>query len=235
MAALAGGCNVIDTSTNYMDGDSERLVGSVLADLVKAGELRRDEVVVVSKIGYVQGQNLKTAESREQAGRPYPDVVKYGDGIWHCIHPEFLADQLAQSLDRLGLSALDVCLLHNPEYFLSAAAHQGARQLTELREEFYTRLTTAFAYLETQVAAGRLQYYGVSSNTVTLPGSDPDAVSLSRILDAARLAAARAVRRPLGPRVFRAGALRRNNGLPLCAYACQRFPAPATKRAGCDC
>ena len=192
MAALAGGCNVIDTSTNYMDGDSERLVGSVLADLVKAGELRRDEVVVVSKIGYVQGQNLKTAESREQAGRPYPDVVKYGDGIWHCIHPEFLADQLAQSLDRLGLSALDVCLLHNPEYFLSAAAHQGARQLTELREEFYTRLTTAFAYLETQVAAGRLQYYGVSSNTVTLPGSDPDAVSLSRILDAARLAAARA-------------------------------------------
>jgi len=77
----------------------------------------REEVIVVSKIGYVQGQNLKQAEAREQAGRPYPDMVKYGEGIWHCIHPEYLADQLTLSLDRLGLATLDVCLLHNPEYF----------------------------------------------------------------------------------------------------------------------
>ncbi|MFO0705499.1 MAG: aldo/keto reductase [Nitrospira sp.] len=191
-AALTGGCNVIDTSTNYMDGDSERLVGSVLTELVKAGEVGRDEVVVVSKIGYVQGQNLKSAETREQAGRPYPEVVKYGDGIWHCIHPEFLADQLAQSLDRLGLSTLDVCLLHNPEYFLSAAAHQGSRDVTALRDEFYGRLTKAFSYFESQVAAGRIQCYGVSSNTVTSAEHDPESTSLSRMLDAARLAATQA-------------------------------------------
>ena len=117
--ALREGVNLIDTSTNYMDGDSERLIGSVLGELFKNGELTREEVIVISKIGYVQGQNLKQAEMREQAGRPYPDMVKYGEGIWHCIHPEYLADQLTLSLDRLGLATLDVCLLHNPEYFLS--------------------------------------------------------------------------------------------------------------------
>ncbi len=187
--AVAAGCNLIDTSTNYMDGDSERLVGSVLAELVKAGSLAREHIVVVSKIGYVQGQNLKLAETREKSGRPYPDMVKYGEGIWHCLHPEFLADQLTLSLDRLGLATLDVCLLHNPEYFLSEAAHRKARDLVALREAFYDRLLRAFVYFEEQVAAGRLQYYGVSSNTVTSPADHPEATSLSRMLDAARAAA----------------------------------------------
>lgn len=48
-------------------------------------------------------------------------MVKYGDEIWHCLHPEYLEEQLTLSLDRLGLQTLDVCLLHNPEYFLSDA------------------------------------------------------------------------------------------------------------------
>jgi aryl-alcohol dehydrogenase-like predicted oxidoreductase len=187
--ALRGGCNVIDTSTNYMDGDSERLVGSVLADLVKSGEIAREEIIVVSKIGYVQGQNLAQAQAREKSGRPYPEMVKYGEGIWHCLHPEFLADQLAASLDRLGLESLDVCLLHNPEYFLSQGKMNGRDQLAGRRDEFYRRLREAFRYMESQVAAGRLRYYGVSSNTVIAAADDPEATSLSRMLDAAREAA----------------------------------------------
>jgi uncharacterized protein YyaL (SSP411 family)/aryl-alcohol dehydrogenase-like predicted oxidoreductase len=187
--ALRASCNVLDTSTNYMDGDSERAVGTVLAELIASGEIRREEVVVVSKIGYVQGENLKLAEAREHSGRPYPDMVKYGDGIWHCIHPEFLADQLALSLDRLGLLTLDVCLLHNPEYFLSEATHRGKQDLAALRAEFYHRLEQAFTYCESQVAAGRLQYYGVSSNTVTAPAASPEATSLASMLEAAQAAA----------------------------------------------
>jgi hypothetical protein len=187
--ALRTSCNVIDTSTNYMDGDSERLVGSVIAELAAAGEVRREEVVIVSKIGYVQGQNLKLAEAREKAGRPYPDMVKYGDGVWHCIHPEFLADQLTLSLDRLGLTTLDICLLHNPEYFLSEALHRGRPDLRQLRNRFYDRLARAFAYFESQITAGRLQYYGVSSNTVASPADDPQATSLARMLEAAESAA----------------------------------------------
>ena len=161
------GVNLIDTSTNYMDGDSERLVGSVLRELIKSGELTREEVIVVSKIGYVQGHNLKQAEAREQGGRPYPDMVKYGEGIWHCIHREYLADQLTLSMDRLGLATLDVCLLHNPEYFLSEAAHRDGADLIVTRDAFYRRIEQAFTFFESQVAVGLIRYYGVSSNTVT--------------------------------------------------------------------
>lgn len=189
LKALRAGVNVIDTSSNYADGDSERLVGLVLTDLIKQGEAAREEIVVVSKIGYVQGQNLKLAEAREKAGKPYPEMVKYGEGIWHCLHPEFLADQLDLSLDRLGLQTVDVLLLHNAEYFLSDAAHRMDKDLDRLRNEFYRRLQTAFNYLERQVQAGRIQYYGVSSNTCTAEPNDPEATSLSRMLDSAQAAA----------------------------------------------
>jgi hypothetical protein len=190
--ALQEGCNLIDTSTNYADGGSERLVGSVLTELTEQGTIAREEIVVVSKIGYVQGQHLKQAEAREKAGKPYPEMVKYGEGIWHCLHPEFLADQLDLSLDRLGLDTLDVCLLHNPEYFLSDAKHRGEKNLSALREQFYGRLLAAFVFFETQVAAGRLGCYGVSSNSSTAEPDDPEATSLSLMLEAATAAARKA-------------------------------------------
>jgi aryl-alcohol dehydrogenase-like predicted oxidoreductase len=116
-------------------------------------------------------------------------MVKYMDGCWHCVHPQWLADQLARSLARLGLDTLDVCLLHNPEYFFSDAAHRGpVRDLAALRDEFYRRLGAAFAFLEGEVRAGRIRWYGVSSNSVTAPAGETEATSLSRMLDAARAA-----------------------------------------------
>ena len=194
--ALQDGCNLIDTSTNYADGGSERLVGVVLKDLITKQVLSRNEVIVVSKIGYVQGNNLTRAEAREQAGNPFPEMVKYGKGIWHCLHPVFLEEQLMLSLDRLALETLDVCLLHNPEYFLSDAKNRQLSidpiRLEDLRQEFYRRLQQAFVYLESQIAAGRLQYYGVSSNTCTAKPDNPEATSLSRMLKAAEAAAKQA-------------------------------------------
>ena len=193
MKAVREGCNLIDTSTNYADGDSERLVGSVIQELLSEKEVTRDNVIVVSKIGYVQGKNLQTAKTREQAGRAYPEMVQYGEDIWHCLHPEFLDDQLTGSLDRLGLATLDVCLLHNPEYFLSDAKQRklivDASTLDELRTEFYRRIEQAFVYFEQQVDAGRIQFYGVSSNTSTAGPDDPEATSLSHMLEAAQRAA----------------------------------------------
>ena len=170
--ALRSGCNVVDTSTNYTDGGSERLVGAVLADLTKSGALRRDEVIVVSKAGYVQGHNLELAKEREAAGNPFPDMVKYADGVWHCLHPEFLRDQLARSRDRLQVETLDACLLHNPEYYLTDAHERSHGTLEKRRQEFDRRIRDAFAFLEAEVAAGRIAAYGVSSNTCVRPADD---------------------------------------------------------------
>jgi hypothetical protein len=213
--ALVSGANLIDTSTNYTDGGSERLVGAVVNELVGSGKRRREEIVVVSKIGYVQGSNLSLAQEREAAGRPFPEMVKYMDGCWHCLHPEFLQDQLDRSLARLGLQTLDVCLLHNPEYFFSDAK-RGLGPLAALRDEFYRRMMEAFRVFEGQVAAGTIRWYGVSSNTATAPAADPEATSLTRMLLAAREAGGvdhhfRVLQLPMN--LFEAGGvLEHNNG-----------------------
>src|SRR3954463_575224 len=102
------GCNLIDTSTNYTDGGSERLIGEVLTAEHTAHRLRREDVVVVSKVGYVQGQNLLLAAAARRDGQPFPEMVEYQDGCWHCVHPRWLADQLERSLTRLRLQTLDV-------------------------------------------------------------------------------------------------------------------------------
>src|SRR5690606_10366323 len=139
--------------------------------------------------GYLQGAALERARRREREGRPYPEVVKVSDDLWHCIHPEWIDQELARSLKRLGLETLDVCLLHNPEYFLTHAARSGAASPQSDREELYRRMQAAFARLEEHVQRGRLRYYGVSSNTAAAPAGDPEATDLARMLQAAELAA----------------------------------------------
>lgn len=214
--ALDHGCTLIDTSTNYTDGGSESLVGAVLTERDGRAPGARQRIVTVSKIGYVQGRNLDLAMEREREGRPFPEMVRYMDGCWHCIHPQFLRDQLMRSLLRLRAERLDVCLLHNPEYFLSDAAHRDIGDLETTRREFYRRVEDAFAFFEEQVRGGILGAYGVSSNTVVAAADGAETTSLSRFLEAARAAGGaehhfRVVQWPMN--LFEGGAaLERNTG-----------------------
>lgn len=178
--AITHGINLIDTSANYTDGASERLVGQVLESLVHEKRLQREQVVVVSKVGYLQGLNFALSEQRKKEGRPFPDLVPYAPQLEHCIHPEFVADQLERSLKRLQLETLDVLLLHNPEYYLGWAARQEIDQETA-RSTFYKRIESAFRHLEQEVARGRIQAYGISANTFVAGADEAEFVSLEHI------------------------------------------------------
>ncbi len=182
--ALCEGINLIDTSSNYADGGSESLVGEVLEKLITSGELSRDNIVVVSKVGYLQGQNYDLSQKRKQEGRPFPELVEYGEGLEHCIHPEFLRDQLNRSLDRLKLKTLDFYLLHNPEYYLEWAQKKGHAPAA-VRTEYYGRIRKAFEYLEEEVVRGRIRYYGVSSNSFPAAADQADFTCLATLWDIA--------------------------------------------------
>lgn len=182
--ALQQGVNLVDTSANYADGSSEELVGAVLRRLHDEGTVPREAVVVVSKGGYIQGQNYEISQQRQAAGRGWPDLVRYGPGLEHSIHPAFLEDQITRSLQRLQMETLDAYLLHNPEYYLSWAKREGQGQHAA-RDEYARRLRLAFAYLEEEVSRGRIRWYGVSSNTFPAPATDPDHTSLARLWEMA--------------------------------------------------
>jgi aryl-alcohol dehydrogenase-like predicted oxidoreductase len=135
-------------------------------------------------VGYLQGRNYALSRERRQQGNPFPELVEYGEGLEHCIHPEFLRDQLSRSLERLNLETLDFYLLHNPEYYLEWAYKTG-QPLEPARAEYYRRIKGAFEYLEDEVARGRIRYYGVSSNTFVTAADQPDFTCLETIWEIA--------------------------------------------------
>jgi aryl-alcohol dehydrogenase-like predicted oxidoreductase len=182
--AISNGINLIDTSSNYSDGGSEILIGNVLGDMVNSGKLKREELIIVTKGGYIQGKNLEAVKQSEIDGNPYKEITEYTDKLWHSIHPEFLADQITDSLERMKLETIDVYLLHNPEYFLDSPVSKDL-SLDELRHEYYNRIKKAFAYLESEADAGRISCYGISSNAFVYSEEDRTFTSLEMCLKAA--------------------------------------------------
>ena len=69
MKALDQHIALIDTSTNYTNGDSETLVGECLSQHVH-------RPIIVSKVGYVQGPNLKYMQELNNEGRALSNLVK---------------------------------------------------------------------------------------------------------------------------------------------------------------
>jgi len=170
--ALELGCPLIDTSGNYTNGESEKLIGAVLSEHPEWNPL------IVTKAGYIQGDNLEVVAQLNEEGLAVEDLVDLGPMLKHSIHPEFLKNQLDLSLERLKRTSVDFFLLHNPEYYFKS---EGATQV-----EYYRRIKKAFAYLEEEVANGRIKSYGISSNNFVLPLNHPEVTNLEKVLDAAK-------------------------------------------------
>src|SRR6266446_5587408 len=76
--ALRSGCNLFDTSANYMDGGSEKLIGKVLTENSKY------DAFIITKSGYNESEKLK--------------IVEGGVGKDNLIHPDFLKNRIELSL-----------------------------------------------------------------------------------------------------------------------------------------
>lgn len=169
--ALISGINVIDTASNYGDGSAEILVGNVLKELIDAKRIQRDEIVIITKAGYIQGKNLKLYLEKN-----FPETVKLSNTLYHSIHPEFLEVQMETSLRRMGIDTIDVFLLHNPEYYLNVYGDQ---------EIYLKRIEKALNFLEKKREENLIRYYGISSNTFSLPPEHRESTNLLKILEIA--------------------------------------------------
>ncbi len=178
--ALRSGVNVVDTAINYRHQRSERNLGAALAELIGSGQLRRDEVLVCSKAGYLAFDGNLPPDPPAYFMTAYvePGIVDTADiaAGCHCMTPKFLADQLERSRNNLGLETIDVFYLHNPE-----------TQLDEVEPAvFVERLREAFAELENAVTAGKIRYYGVATwNAVRIQPGQRGYMPLEGVLQCA--------------------------------------------------
>ena len=178
------GINLIDTAINYRCQRSERVIGSVLDELLRDGTVRRDEIVLCTKAGYIplDGEPPASREAYEQyLKREYfdPGVLRPKDlvGGGHALTPEFLLDQLARSLRNLRVDAIDYFYVHNPEQQLTAVSAADLK----------TRLKAAFSALEEKVSAGVIGAYGCATwSGLRLPAGSQGHLSLYDLDDVAR-------------------------------------------------
>ncbi len=155
--ALGSGCNLIDTAINYRFMRSERNIGAALRKAIDQKVVSREEVVIATKGGfltfdasyppnpsrYFQDNYIATGICRAE------DIV----ANCHCMTQSYLQNQLDRSLQNLGIESVDIYFIHNPE-----------TQLSEIsRQEFLKRMLAAFQFLEKQVQAGHIQFYGTAT------------------------------------------------------------------------
>ena len=119
--------------------------------------MRRDEVLVCTKAGYLTFEASVPSDPRGYFNREYVEtgVVEASQiaGGMHCMAPGYLDNQIERSRRNLGLETIDVFYVHNPE-----------SQFAEVsREVFRTRLREAFETLEQQVHVGRIRDYGIAT------------------------------------------------------------------------
>jgi diketogulonate reductase-like aldo/keto reductase len=113
--ALELGYRLIDTAEMYGEGGAEEAVGQALREAIRAGDVRRDEVAIVSKVyphnASRAGTQAACDRSRTRLGLDHIDVYLLH---WRGEHPlgetvEALAQlQAAGSIRRWGVSNFDV-------------------------------------------------------------------------------------------------------------------------------
>ena len=182
-AAIDVGVNLIDTAINYRCQRSERAVGRAVQQSLKNGT-PREAIVICTKGGYLPLAD-HPPESREayrlylkreffDTGILTPDDVVSGG---HSLAPSFLRYAIARSRKNLGLDAIDLYYLHNPEQQLAVMTHASLRE----------RLRAAFMVLEDAVSRGDIRTYGCATWTgLRVPPTGKGHLSLQELVTIAR-------------------------------------------------
>ena len=179
--ALELGVNVVDSAVNYRHQRSERSIGAALRELVSAGALAREEVLLTTKGGFIPFDGAVPAnpsayftETYLKTGLLTPADVVAGS---HCMTPRYLADQLDRSRANLGVDTIDVYYVHNPETQLGVVD----------RPAFTARLRAAFELLEGAAGDGKIRWYGVATwEGFRQPATARDYLSLPDLVGLAR-------------------------------------------------
>jgi aryl-alcohol dehydrogenase-like predicted oxidoreductase len=154
----SGRVNVLDTAINYRYQRAERSIGRGLARALGQKSLRRDEVFVATKCGYLapDGESKIAPDRWVEAELVAKEVLDPADLVddCHAMSVSYLRDQIERSRNNIGIDTIDLLYLHNaPDAQLPVVG----------REEFTRRLTEAFGLLEEYRASGRLGAYGLAT------------------------------------------------------------------------
>ncbi|SKB12573.1 conserved hypothetical protein [Planktothrix sp. PCC 11201] len=152
--SVKNGINLIDTAINYRYMHAEWSISDALRALIRDEVISRDELIICTKGGFIPDlDRISWFYSRYIENSRFSIEPEDLVAECHCLHPEYIWDQLERSLDNLGVETIDIYYLHNPEM-----------QLSEVSPEiFYPRLRLAFEVLEKAASQGKISSYGLAT------------------------------------------------------------------------
>ena len=155
--SILSGVNVIDTAINYRAQKSERSIGAALSELIDENLIKREEVFVCTKNGYVTNDGDIQEDFMQYVMRELgqPGIVKEGDisSGYHCMTIPYLQDQLERSLKNLNLECIDLMYLHN--------AVEGHPEMS--KSQFLENLKKVFEFYEEKRKEGKIRFYGLAT------------------------------------------------------------------------
>jgi aryl-alcohol dehydrogenase-like predicted oxidoreductase len=180
--SVLSGVNVIDTAINYRSQKAERSVGKAVSELVEEGKVKRDELFVSTKNGYITNDADVKEEFWEYINKALvkPGIIKSEDisSGYHCMTIPYLENQLKTSLKNLGFDCIDLMYLHN--------AAEGQLQDVS-KEEFMKNLKLVFEFYEKQRKEGTIKHYGMATwDCFRVPKENPQHLLLSDVLRLAK-------------------------------------------------
>ncbi len=177
--SVSEGINIIDTAINYRQMQGEKSVKQALQHLlVETKTTSREEIIICTKGGFIPSPNRGEWFVENYVFNKKFNIAE-ADFIaeCHCMHPEYLEDQLNRSLENLGLETIDIYYIHNPE-----------TQLREIQPElFYKKLYQAFEIMEKAVTEGKIKAYGLATwSGFRVPPNQENHINLAKAKELAR-------------------------------------------------
>jgi aryl-alcohol dehydrogenase-like predicted oxidoreductase len=181
-SVASGGVNVVDTAINYRMQKAERSIGRTLERLMNEGLVKRDELFIATKNGYLTSDGdlpkdfwRYVQEEYIRAGKLKVDEIA---GEVHSMAPRFLLDQLERSLENLGVECIDLVYLHNAaESWIPEIGYRS----------FLERVANVFSLYEKKRSEGKIRYYGFASWTCfRVPRGEPEYASLADLVEVAK-------------------------------------------------
>ncbi|EJG01450.1 aldo/keto reductase [Flavobacterium sp. F52] len=160
--AIEKGINLIDTASNYQNGDSEKLIGNFIKDS------ERKNVFVVTKAGYIQGDDIEKIK-----GLNIKKLIKITNHFFYSLDKKFIKFKFYESLKNLNTDYIDCFLIHNPEHYFAIENNYQKDIINDILE--------IFEFLESLVTEGKLRYYGISSNNIATINSK--GIDIHKILE----------------------------------------------------
>ena len=155
--SILSGINVIDTAINYRAQKSERSIGVALSELLDENLIKREEIFICTKNGYVTNDGDIKEDFMQYIMRELgkPGIIKEGDisSGYHCMTIPYLQDQLERSLKNLNLECIDLMYLHN--------AVEGHPEMS--KSQFLENLKKVFEFYEEKRKEGKIRFYGLAT------------------------------------------------------------------------